>query len=100
MQTPTPTPIINPTNFPASRIGSINELVSLTVPVLTIIATLIFGALLMSASYSIITAGGDPEKIESAKKTATYAIIGLFLIVVAFLVVRLLSFVFNLEIFI
>lgn len=95
----TVTPIINPTNFPAARFGNINTLISIFVPILTIGATLIFGGMLLLAGFKVITAGGEPDKMEEAKKTATYSIIGLLIVVLAFLVVRLLAFLFNLETF-
>jgi heme/copper-type cytochrome/quinol oxidase subunit 2 len=96
----TPTPLINPTNFPAARFANVNTLISILVPILTIIATLIFGGMLLFAAYQVITAGGEAEKIDAAKQTATNAVVGLFLVVAAFLIVRLLAFIFNLETFI
>lgn len=40
-----------------------------------------------------IQSGGDPKKVDSARKTLTYAIIGLILIFLAFAIINLISYV-------
>lgn len=89
--------ISDPSIFPASRFANINTIVGILAPTLTIGAVVIFGAMLMWAGYTVITAGGEPEKVQQAQQTATSAIIGLLIVVTAFLVVRLLAFIFNIQ---
>mgnify|MGYP005838499311 CR=1 FL=1 len=84
--------------FPASRIGDINTLLSVVVPTLTIIGVVIFGAMFMWAGYLVLTAGDQPDKLQQARQTAVYAGVGMLIIVAAFLIVRLLAFIFQLEI--
>ena len=95
-----PTPFVNPTTFPASRFGDINTLIGIVVPTLTIAAAVLFGAMLMWAGYQVLTAAGEPEKIQQAQQTSIYAVVGILVVITAFLIVRLLAFIFGLEIFI
>jgi uncharacterized membrane protein len=43
------------------------------------------------SGYKFMTSGGDPKAVESARKTATYAIIGLVLILLSFAIVQFIS---------
>jgi len=47
--------------------------------------------MLIMGGFKFITAGGDPKAIESAKKTLTYAIGGIVLIALSFLILRFIS---------
>jgi hypothetical protein len=47
--------------------------------------------MLIVGGFKFITAGGDPKAIEGAKKTLTYAIGGIVLIVLSFLILRFIS---------
>ncbi|MBP9690948.1 hypothetical protein KBD81_02605 [Candidatus Woesebacteria bacterium] len=87
-------PKVNPT----ARFDSINTLLGIIVPTVTVIAAVMFGAMLMFAGIKIATAGGEPEKIQSAQQTATYAVMGILIIVLSYLVVRLLGYIFQIEI--
>lgn len=46
---------------------------------------------LIWAGITYTSSKGDPQKVESAKKTATYAIIGLVIIFLSFFIVGLIS---------
>ncbi len=52
----------------------------------------------MWAGYQVLTAGDEPDKLQQARQTAVYAGFGMLIIVAAFLIVRLLAFIFQLEI--
>jgi hypothetical protein len=47
--------------------------------------------MLIMGGFRFITAGGDPKAIEGAKKTLTYAIGGIVLIALSFLILRFIS---------
>jgi len=47
--------------------------------------------LFIYAGATYITSKGDPTKVENAKKTMTYAILGLILIFLSFFIIRLIS---------
>ncbi len=92
-----PTPLINPTTFPAVRFANISVLLGVLVPLIYILGGLIFGWMLVWSAYLIITAGGDPEKVQKAQQTATFAVIGIFVIIVASVLVNLLGFITNID---
>jgi len=47
--------------------------------------------MLIAGGFQFITAGGDPAKVEQAKKTLTYAIMGVALLALAFLILKFIS---------
>ena len=47
--------------------------------------------LLLSGGFKYITSGGDPKAVESAQKTLTYAIGGLILILLSYLILVLIK---------
>ena len=47
--------------------------------------------MLLSGGFKYITSGGDPKGIEGAKKTLTYAIGGIVLLAMAFLILRFIQ---------
>ena len=50
-----------------------------------------FFILLLSSGFKFITSGGDPKALEGAKKTLTFAIGGLILIIASYLVLLLIE---------
>ena len=44
--------------------------------------------MIIFSGYRFMTSGGDPKGVEDARKTATYAIIGLILVFLSFFIVR------------
>jgi Type IV secretion system pilin len=45
----------------------------------------------MFAGVKFLTSGGDPKQVEGARKTMTYAIIGLVVILLSFAIVNLIA---------
>jgi hypothetical protein len=99
---PTNTPFINPTSlpgmFPAARFADISTLTNIISPLLTIGAALLFGVMMLRAAYLWLSAGDDMEKIAEAKRIMTYAIVGIIIIVSAYTLVKLIGFIFKVEI--
>ncbi|HTK03147.1 MAG TPA: hypothetical protein VL401_00010 [Alphaproteobacteria bacterium] len=54
-------------------------------------AGIVLFILLLSGGFKYITSGGDPKATEGAQKTITYAIIGLVLILVSYLILVLIQ---------
>lgn len=93
-----PTPFtINETTFPAAKFSSIGTIINLIVPTFMAGAAIIFLFMLIMAAYSIITGEGKPEAITKATKTATFAIIGLVVVLSAYLLVKLIGIIFKIE---
>jgi hypothetical protein len=43
------------------------------------------------AGFNFLLSGGDPKRLEQAKSTLTYAILGLVVIIVSYLIIQLIS---------
>ena len=71
----------------------INRILSFFVPFVGIILTLTF----VWAGYELLTSGGNPEKVKSAKAKLTTAIIGVIVLVLSFLIAKLAAYIFNLD---
>jgi len=49
------------------------------------------------AGAKLVTSGGDQKRVEGARKTLTWAIIGLVIILLAFFIVNMVSFLTGVE---
>lgn len=47
--------------------------------------------LIILAGFKFVTSKGDPQEVDNAKKTLTYAIIGLLLILLSFAILNLIG---------
>lgn len=54
-------------------------------------AGIVLFVLLLTGGFKYITSGGDPKALEGAQKTITYAIGGLLLILVSYLILVLIK---------
>lgn len=43
------------------------------------------------AGFKFLTSGGDPKQVEGARKTLTYAIAGLIVVFLAFVIIKLIG---------
>lgn len=55
------------------------------------LAGIVLFVLLLSGGFKYITSGGDPKAVEGAQKTITYAIGGLILILLSYLILVLIK---------
>ena len=55
------------------------------------LAGITFFILLLSSGFKFITSGGDPKALEGAKKTLTYAVGGLIVIILSYLILLLIK---------
>ncbi len=77
---------------PAKRFGSFGQLVSDVLLVLVSLAGALALFFIVLAGFKFATSSGDEKKLASAKGTLTYAIIGIAVIVLAFVIVRILQY--------
>lgn len=54
-------------------------------------AAIVLFVLLLTGGFKYITSGGDPKATEGAQKTITYAILGLILVLVSYLILVLIK---------
>lgn len=55
------------------------------------LAGIVFFIMFVVGGFNYLTASGDEGKVQGARKTLTYAIFGLVLIALAYLIIRLIS---------
>lgn len=78
-------------NFAVAKIQGLECLFKNVVTVVATLAGLALLMMLISGAIKYLTSGGDPKAAEAAKGTLTYAILGLILIVAAYLILSFLS---------
>jgi len=80
-------------NFEPAKISNISTLLNIILPLLTLGGALVFLVVCLFAAFKMITGGDNKEQIAQAQKTLAFAVVGLFVVVLSFLVVKLLGFV-------
>ncbi|PJB89636.1 hypothetical protein CO083_00395 [Candidatus Roizmanbacteria bacterium CG_4_9_14_0_8_um_filter_34_12] len=93
---PTITSFINPTSFAPAKFMNIGVIYNLITPLLMIGAAILFLVTIISAAFTYLTAGGNAENIKKAQKSLMFAIIGLVFVISAYLIMKIIAFVFNL----
>lgn len=76
---------------PIAKFNSVGDILNLILPVILITASLIFLAILLHATFTYVTSSGEQEKIQKARKTITYSVMGLFLIIFSYLIVSIIG---------
>lgn len=82
---------IGPGNFPPARFTNFGELASDIITILISVAAAVSIIFIMIAGIKLVTSSGDEKKLASATSTLTYAIIGLVVTILAFMIVRILQ---------
>ena len=75
----------------APSLAGLEQVFSNVVEVALALAGIVLFIMLLSGGFKYITAGGDPKGVEGAKKTLTYAIGGMVLLAMAFLILRFIQ---------
>jgi heme O synthase-like polyprenyltransferase len=83
--------ITNETINPIAKFSDIGSLVNPLISLFVILISLVFVFIMLSGAYTFMTAGGDAEKVKQAQKTFKYALIGLIVVLVSFLIVKLIE---------
>lgn len=76
---------------PVGGVDTASQIIIRIIEILLAIAGLVAVIFLIVGGFRYITAGGNEEASESAKKTITNAIIGIVIIILAFVIVRVIS---------
>ena len=71
---------------PAGLFADFGALATLIIRILTSVAAASSVFLIVLAGIKFVTSGGDPKKLASASATLTYAIIGLAVTILAFII--------------
>ncbi len=79
-----------PTGGPVDE-GTASGVVLRIIEILLAVAGLVAVVFLIIGGFRYITAGGNEETAEAAKKTITNAIIGVVIVILAFVIVRVIA---------
>lgn len=83
----------------SEKVGNtFNKTISGVIGFLTIVAALWFGIQIIMAGYDWIGSGGDKGKMETAKNKITYSIIGLIIVVSAWVIIAIIGKMLGLDI--
>ena len=74
---------VDPGSTTGSGTAALEKIVSQVLGVLTVIAVIYFAVQIILAGYAFISAEGDEKKVETARKSLTYGVLGLVIVVVA-----------------
>jgi len=78
--------------FPPARFTTFGELATDIVTILISVAAAVSIIFIMIAGIKFVTSSGDEKKLASATSTLTYAIIGLVVTILAFVIVRIVQY--------
>jgi glucose uptake protein GlcU len=78
-------------NSRVAQISDFGPLFSRIVSLVLGFAGIVLFVLLIVGGFKFITSGGDPKAVDAAKKTLTYAIGGLLVILVSYLILVLIK---------
>ena len=77
-------------NDPA-QISDIVDILKAAITILVPLAGIAFFIMVLYGGFKFVTSGGDPKATASAKATLTYAVIGVILVVVSWLILLLVK---------
>lgn len=89
---------IDPTSFPAAKVGKIGDLMNLALPLALTGAGLVFLVITLRAAFDILTHGDNPDDLKKAYGSITTAVLGLIIVIASFLAIQLLGVVLKTEI--
>ena len=77
--------------MPPPQLNELEGLFGRAVEAIIILAGIVLFILLVTGGIKYITSGGDPKAVDGAKKTITYAIGGLLLILLSYLILVIIG---------
>jgi hypothetical protein len=75
----------------------LNEVISVIVGLLTVIAGIWFIFQIIIAGYQWLSSGGDKASVAAARDKLTYSVIGLVIVVMAFAIVSIIGTIFGID---
>ena len=88
---------INENTFPAARIATFANLLNVIIPLLIVGAAVLLLVMLLYGAFKWLTAGGTSENIAKAQKIISFAILGLVVVIMSFILVKVISIIFNIS---
>ena len=85
------------TGMHTEGISTLQEIITLSITIIMIVATLVCILLIVWGGIQWITSSGEKAGVESARKRIVFAIIGLVVIFLSFAIIRLVGQFFDLK---
>lgn len=82
---------------PADKYQDLASILNLLIPLIYIVAGIIFFIMIVFSGFSIIKGAGNPEELKKTQKMLTYSIVGFAIIVISYILVKLIAVIFNLN---
>ncbi len=82
---------------PLAKFSNFASIINVVVSLFIILASIAFVFVMLSGAYTYMTSGGDAEKVKQAQKTFKFAIIGLIVVLISFLIVKLIEVIFAIN---
>lgn len=85
------------TGIPDFKFSSVGDVLSGIIPLLITIAGVGLLLMILLSGFSLLTSAGDAKKMEGAKNRLTFALVGFFIIFLAYWFVQLFGIMFGLD---
>jgi hypothetical protein len=82
---------------PLKGINTVGDLINRVLLFLMPLAAVILLLVLIWGGYDFLNSGGDPAKVKNAQAKITTGLIGFFILVFAYFIVRVIAYIFGLE---
>ncbi len=87
----------NPDINPAAKYSSISSFTNLLIPLMLVVGGLMTLIMLMYGAFQYLKSEGNPDAIKKAQSTLVYALIGIFLMFISFVITRVIGFIFKVQ---
>ena len=82
---------------PVAKFSSISKFVNIFIPLMTTVGGIAALIMLLYGAYMYLTSEGNPEKIKKSQATLMYAVIGLFLMTISYIITRIIGYVLKVD---
>jgi hypothetical protein len=82
---------------PLARIANFGTILNVIIPIFMLGAALIFLAMLIMGAFTFLTAGGNPENMKKAQGTLFSAVLGILVVASSYLIVKLITYFFKID---
>jgi Type IV secretion system pilin len=87
--------ITAPKSIPSGGLSTVTKVIGNAITILLIITTVLSLIYLIIGGIMWINSGGDKSKVAAARNRITYAIIGLLVALLAYFIVNVIGYIFN-----
>lgn len=84
-----------PIEGPLENINTVGDLINRLLSFLMPLAAIILLFVLIWGGYDFLMSGGTPDKIKAAQGKITAGLIGFFILIFAYLIVKIITFIFG-----